>query len=134
MSVLLDSNALIALAVEGHQFHVCVSKWLRLTRVPFATCDITQGALLRFLLQQKIALDALQAWEVLRQIQAADNHEFWQQSENYLAVSTRGILGHKQVTDAYLAQLARVRGAKIATFDQGLAALNPDCALLISTL
>ena len=33
-----------------------------------------------------------------------------------------------QVTDAYLAQLARGRGARLATFDQALAKLHDDVA------
>jgi len=138
MSVLLDANVLIALAIKNHAFHLQAEAWFSRLEEPFATCAITQGALLRVLLAQKIVNNADQAWAQLQRIQsvrtAHSHHEFWPQSENYLAVSTRGILGHKQVTDAYLAQLARARGAKIATFDQCLAALNPDCALLISAI
>ena len=133
MSVLLDSNALIALCVQGHQFHPAMTAWIASAPLPFATCDITQGALLRFLLQQKIALDAGQAWQFLNIVQSGPNHEFWPEAINYLSVPTRGIIGHRQVTDAYLAQLARSRCAKIATFDGGLFALHSDCALLIPT-
>ncbi len=138
MSVLLDANVLIALAVKNHAFHPQAQAWFATLKEPFATCAITQGALLRVLLAQKIVNNAEQAWAQLQRIQsvrtAQSQHEFWPQSENYLSVSTRGILGHKQITDAYLAQLARARGAKIATFDQGLAALNLDCALLIRAI
>jgi hypothetical protein len=35
------------------------------------------------------------------------------------------------VTDAYLAELARARQAKLATFDQGLAKLHHDIAELV---
>lgn len=129
---LLDGNALIALTVEGHQFHHAMMGWFAGWNGTFATCDITQGTLLRFLLQQKIALDGTQAWEVLRQVQSHAHHEFWSTSVNYLDVPIRGILGHRQVTDAYLAQLARSRGAIIASFDLALVALNPDCAVSIS--
>jgi len=78
-------------------------------------------------------MDATQAWQVLSAIQSAPNHEFWPEAINYLTVPTRGIIGHRQVTDAYLAQLARARRAKIATFDGALFALHSDCALLIPT-
>ena len=43
----------------------------------------------------------------------------------------RGIIGHRQVTDAYLAQLARARGSRLATFDQAMAKLHDDVADLI---
>ena len=45
----------------------------------------------------------------------------------------KGVVGHRQVTDAYLAQHARRRNSKIATFDEGMAALHPDVAELIPT-
>jgi uncharacterized protein len=41
------------------------------------------------------------------------------------------IRGHRQVTDAYLAALARKHGAKLATFDQALALVHPDVAVLL---
>ena len=42
-----------------------------------------------------------------------------------------GIIGHRQVTDAYLAQLARARGARLATFDQALAKVHGNVADLV---
>jgi len=41
------------------------------------------------------------------------------------------IHGQRQVTDAYLAALARVRSGRLATFDRGLAALHADVAFLV---
>jgi predicted nucleic acid-binding protein len=41
-------------------------------------------------------------------------------------VSLKGVVGHRQVTDAYLAQLAREHDGRLATFDQGLAKLHHD--------
>ena len=93
MSVLLDANVLIALAVENHASHSQAAAWFATLKEPFATCAITQGALLRVLLAQKIATNADQAWAQLLRIQSLRNaqtqHEFWPQSENYLSVSTR---------------------------------------------
>lgn len=37
-----------------------------------------------------------------------------------------GVVGHRQVTDAYLAQLARARSARLATLDRGLCVAHPD--------
>ena len=42
--------------------------------------------------------------------------------------SAQGIVGHRQVTDAHLAQLARAHGSRLATFDQALAKLHHDVA------
>ncbi len=44
-----------------------------------------------------------------------------------------GVVGHRQVTDAYLAQLARIRNGQLATLDSGLAHLHSDVAVLIPT-
>jgi hypothetical protein len=44
-----------------------------------------------------------------------------------------GVVGHRQVTGAYLAQLARSRSGQLATLDSGLAHLHSDVALLIPT-
>jgi predicted nucleic acid-binding protein len=42
-----------------------------------------------------------------------------------------GVIGHRQVTDAYLGALTRCHGGQLATFDRGLSALHPDVALLL---
>ncbi|GLY63497.1 hypothetical protein [Amycolatopsis taiwanensis] len=49
-------------------------------------------------------------------------------------MSLNGVLGHRQVTDAYLAQLARAHGGRLATFDPGLATLHTDIADLLQTI
>ena len=43
------------------------------------------------------------------------------------------IRGHRQITDAYLAALARKHGAKLATFDRALASVHGDVALLVGS-
>ena len=42
-----------------------------------------------------------------------------------------GVIGHRQVTDAYLAQLARRNDGQLATLDAGLAHLHLDVAVLV---
>jgi uncharacterized protein len=49
----------------------------------------------------------------------------------YTDIPTAGIVGHRQVTDAYLAQLARSREARLATFDNAMAKLHHDVAELV---
>ncbi|MDR0627688.1 MAG: hypothetical protein LBG11_10630, partial [Bifidobacteriaceae bacterium] len=55
----------------------------------------------------------------------------WADDVPFREVRMAGVVGHRQVTDAYLAQLARRHGAKFATFDQGAAAQHADVAWLI---
>ena len=44
----------------------------------------------------------------------------------YAKVRWHGVIGHRQVTVAYLAGLARHHGGRFVTFDKGLVALHPD--------
>jgi predicted nucleic acid-binding protein len=55
----------------------------------------------------------------------------WPDDVEYADVPIQGIIGHRQVTDAYLAQLARTRGSRLATFDQAMAKLHRDVVDLV---
>jgi predicted nucleic acid-binding protein len=44
------------------------------------------------------------------------------------------VIGHRQVTDAYLAHLARSRTGRLATFDRGLAEMRDDVTDLVPTV
>jgi hypothetical protein len=66
--------------------------------------------------------DGAAAKETLANITDLPRHRFWPDSLPYEDVRMQGVIGHRQVTDAYLAQLARTNGGRLATFDEGLAA------------
>lgn len=131
MKFLLDANALIALSIVDHTHHDAVETWLA-DQAPSTTivmCPITQGALLRILIRS--GLEAKRAQGVVSAFQDHPRYEFCADSVSFAAVPMGGVIGHRQVTDAYLAHLARDAGARLATFDQGLAQLHPDVADLI---
>ena len=129
MTVLLDANVLIALTVTDHVHHDLMEDWFTRNQESFATCPLTQGALVRFLL--RAGATARDAVDVVRGFGAAGAHEFWPDELGYEGIDMRGVVGHKQVTDAYLAGLARSRGGRLATLDRALAALHDDVALLL---
>jgi toxin-antitoxin system PIN domain toxin len=129
-AVPLDSNALVALAISSHEHHVATSAWLDDAR--FATCPITEGALIRIVTQYPGGT-ARRAAQYLREVTRSDRHEFWPDQLSYLDVPVGPVVGHRQVTDAYLAQLARSRASKLATLDKVLAALHSDVAELVPT-
>ncbi len=128
MTTLLDGNVLVALIDRSHVHHAAAVAWFGRLEGGFATCPITQGTLLRLLLRFGAVADAGEAVAVLRAITGDPRHDFWADDLDYTAVGWGGVLGHRQVTDAYLAALARHRGGRLATFDRGLAALHPDIA------
>lgn len=130
MTALLDANVLIALVVAEHVHHDAAADWLSASEEAFATCPITQGSLVRFLL--RTGQHAAVARDVVSTFGRADRHEFWPDSVSFAEVEMGGVVGHRQVTDAYLAHLARSRNGLLATLDSGLAQLHSDVAVLIS--
>lgn len=131
MIALLDANVLIALVVAEHVHHDAAAAWLSTRDVGFATCPITQGSLVRFLL--RTGQSAAAAREVVSAVETAKRHKFWPDSVSFADVESGGVVGHRQVTDAYLAQLARSRNGQLATLDSGLAHLHSDVAVLVPT-
>ena len=131
MTALLDANVLIALVVTDHVHHDAAAEWLAAFDAEFATCPITQGGLVRFLV--RAGQSAAAARDIVSAIEKANRHEFWPDSVSFADVAVGGVIGHRQVTDAYLAQLARFRKGQLATLDSGLAHLHNDVAVLIPT-
>lgn len=131
MTALLDSNVLIALAVHEHVHHDAAIAWLASNDDLVATCPITEGALIRMLLRREVRPD--QAIHQLGTIAAQSRHEFWPDHFPFTDVALTGVIGHRQVIDAYLAQIARSRAGWLVTFDQGLTHLHPDVAHLVPT-
>jgi uncharacterized protein len=127
MTALLDGNVLVALVVADHVHHQRARAWF--DGSPFATCPITQGTLLRVLLREDV--DSRDAMEVLAGVTRHPAHQLWADSFGYDEVPMHAIIGHRQVPDAYLAQLARSRAGRLATLDEGLAALHADVADLV---
>ncbi len=130
MSVALaDGNLLVALTVEEHVHHRAALSWFDRTEPDLATCPITEGTLLRFLVRE--GWTAPDAIAVLNALRASTWHRFWPADIPYAGGQLAGVIGHRQVTDAYLVALARHHGGRLATFDRGLAALHGDAAELL---
>lgn len=126
---LLDANVLIALCVAEHEHHERASAWVD-TVGRVALCPIVEGALLRFLI--RLGETARTGSTVLAGVRALDRVEFWPDAISYVDAAPDDVRGYRQVTDAYLAALARsVAGARLATLDEGLAAAHPDVAVLL---
>jgi toxin-antitoxin system PIN domain toxin len=130
VTALLDANVLIALVVTDHVHHDAAEAWFVASADRFATCPLTQGSLLRLLLREGQAAGAARA--VLAVVSDHPRHEFWPDDACYRDVPVQGVIGPRQVTDAYLAHLARVHRGRLATFDRGLAALHGDVADLVA--
>ena len=128
-ATLADGNVLIALTVTDHVHHRQAQEWLAGHGGQLATCPITQGTLLRFLLRNGVG--ASSALTTLRGILSLPQHIFWPDEIGYNSTVLRGVIGHRQVTDGYLTALAAHFGGSLVTLDMGLAALHPETAVLI---
>ena len=125
---LLDGNLLVALVVPEHVHHRPAREWfIGVDR--FATCPTVQGTLLRLMLRQ--GSGAAAARESLDAVVSHPRHEQWLDDLTYAEVDLSHVIGHRQVTDAYLAQLARGKGGRVATLDRGFAAVAPDVVELV---
>ena len=131
MTTLLDANVLVALVVSDHVHHDPAERWLTASDSPFATCPITQGGLVRLLVREGQTAEI--AKDVINAITSDRRHEFWPDGLSFVDVRVTGVVGHRQVTDAYLAELARAHNGRLATFDLGLAELHGDVAELVPT-
>ena len=121
---LADGNVLVALTVIEHVHHEAASEWFERAEPDLATCPITEGMLLRFLLRE--GRSAAESIGVLDAIRSQEWHRFWPDAIPYQREHLSGVLGHRQVTDAYLVALARHNAGRIVTFDKRLAALHGD--------
>jgi toxin-antitoxin system PIN domain toxin len=131
---LLDGNVLVALSVPAAAQHPIARAWFEATVARFATCPITQGTLLR--LHPRTAPDPRleAAWRTLESMLAHPAHVFWPDDLSYGEVSSKRLQGGAQVTDAYLAALARHHGGKVATFDKAFSLLHPDVVVKIGSI
>lgn len=127
---LADGNVLVALTVVDHIHHDLALDWFEQAEPDLATCPITEGTLLRFLLREgQTAIDAI---AVLDAVRSQDWYAFWPDAIRYEVTHLVGVIGHRQVTDAYLVALARHHGGRVATLDKGLAALHGEHVHLVT--
>ena len=127
---LLDGNVLYALIDEAHVHNLPAQRWFAGLAGAFAPCPITQGTLLRLAMHLG-GQTVDQALALLGAVTSHARHHFWPDALGYGQIGWQGVMGHRQVTDAYLAGLARHHGGKLATFDKGLVALHADVGVAL---
>ncbi len=128
---LLDTNLLIALLWPSHDHHERAVKWFARHRARgWATCPTTQAGFVRIVSNPAFSRDAVrprEAVQVLTANTAARDHTFWPDELAFpdsVAFAGLKLVGHQQVTDAYLLGLAIRRGGTLATLDQRIEALT----------
>ena len=132
---LLDANALIALSWPKHVHHAPVYRWFaRHADSGWGSCALTQAAFVRVTSQPAFggqAHDMAVVAEVLRRLLSHPAHRLVPMDfafDEALRVCTGGLVGHRQVTDAYLLTAAIRAGMKLLTFDSGTGTLLAGAA------
>jgi toxin-antitoxin system PIN domain toxin len=123
-AALLDVNVLLAMAWPRHSAHSAVQRWLaREGRKGWASCPFTQSGFVRIISNPAFSRDALapeQALALLRSNLEHPGHRFWaaEITVNEALAKVGKVVGHQQVTDAYLLGLAIHNKGRLATLDQ----------------
>jgi toxin-antitoxin system PIN domain toxin len=113
----------MALLWENHEHHTTARSWFRGV-AQFATCPVSQLGFARVsshpLLGYSLSLE--QAFGVLRRFLTDPRHRFIPDNLSCedRVVRTDRMGGANQITDHYLAAMARQHGLTLATFDQPL--------------
>ena len=130
---LVDANVLIALLVPDHQHHSAAESWMDgLEDADLIASDpAVEGALTRYAV--RIGHSAAQVQRTLRRVHEIARWRFWPDGLPYADSDLSTVRGHRQVTDSYLASLARHHGGRLVTFDRALAARFPDVVDLIGS-
>jgi toxin-antitoxin system PIN domain toxin len=122
--LLLDVNALLALAWPNHQFHAVISARLdRRPEPPWATCALTQLGFVRLSSNPKIVevrMTPAEAVTLLAELTRDRQHVYLEKLPALPDAANvfRHLLGHQQVTDAYLLGVAEANDAKVLTLDR----------------
>jgi toxin-antitoxin system PIN domain toxin len=130
---LLDVNVLIALAWPHHVSHSQAHEWFeRHASAGWATCPLTQTAFVRISSNPGIIATAVSprtAYALLADMMKHPKHQFWPDDISLDAFSAElsgALVGHRQVTDAYLLRLALEHEGQLATFDRGILSLASE--------
>jgi toxin-antitoxin system PIN domain toxin len=128
---LLDTNVLIALLWPSHTQHDRAVRWFTGRRArKWATCPLTESAFVRIVSNPAFSRDAVTPREAIGLLAAntrAADHVFWPIDvplSDAASVAGARLVGHQQITDAYLLALAIRRGGMLATLDQGVTDLT----------
>ncbi len=125
---LFDVNVLLALSWPEHQLHDRVQDWFgRHGAKAWATCPMVQAGFVRILSNPSFSRRAVspkEAVDALAQNIQHPGHQFW--ADDISVVGGLGslgdqIVGHNQVTDAYLLALAVHHRGKLATMNRAIA-------------
>ena len=127
---LLDINVLLASVDRDHVAYRKVHLWLdQLEGKPWATCPLTQAGFVRIISRPGFhpnPMSLSEALQMLADITRRPGHHFWSIDITFAEAVQPfedRVIGHRQVTDAYLLGLAIRNKGRLVTLDRGIEAL-----------
>jgi toxin-antitoxin system PIN domain toxin len=131
-AALLDVNVLLALAWPDHAHHLHATQWLIDNRESkWATCPFTEAGFVRLSAHPAVVsspVSTKDAIDALKLICTSTSHIFWSQAHSItelLPEIHERLVGHQQLTDALLLDLAIRMGGRLVTLDRRIASLLP---------
>ena len=127
MVTLLDVNILVALCDADHQHHLAASLWFtEYAEAGWASCPMTQNGVLRILSSPAYpnARPPKQVIEQLQPLFATKVHRFWPDDLSLTDATRfahRYLIGHRQITHAYLPGLAVKNRGRLLSKDGSIA-------------
>jgi toxin-antitoxin system PIN domain toxin len=129
---LLDVNVLLALAWPTHIHHQAAHRWFaEQASFGWASCPLTQLGFVRLSMQPAVVKEPVlfgDVMEVLGRMTAHGGHRFWTLEQGLAGIDAgirERVMGHQQLTDAVLLDLAVRNGGRLATFDRRVVGLWP---------
>ena len=127
---LLDLNVLIALTEPGHAHYARAQEWFNASvKNPWVVCPLTEAGFIRVTTNpsyRPVPRSFGQAMAILQMMKAYPGYSFWGIDESWVSLTApfgSRILGHQQVTDAYLLGLAIKKNGLLVTFDGAIRSL-----------
>ena len=124
---LLDVNVLIALTEPGHMHYERALQWFNSAgRHGLGICPLTEAGFIRITTSPSFRpgpRSLEQAIAVLQKLKGHPGYWYCSISESWVDVTAMfasRILGHQQITDAYLLGLAARENATLVTFDRAI--------------
>ena len=123
-AVLLDTNVLLALAWPNHQHHAQAHAWFAVgAKKGWATCAFTQLGFIRLSSNPAYTAGAVtpqEAATLLQQWTRIKSHRFWDSPAADAPTIYARAIGHQQVNDAWLVEVARRNSGRLVTLDTRL--------------
>jgi toxin-antitoxin system PIN domain toxin len=124
---LLDLNALIAFGDPDHEHHQAIQEWFIASgKADWGVCPFTEAGFVRVTTNpgyRPASRTIAQATAILADFATHPGYRYWAISDKWAVLTasfSARLLGHQQVTDAYLLGLAVKEKGVLVTFDRGI--------------